>query len=134
MARGQRMRMQDILGVGQGDPEVAYDQTDPQAIMAGAEQAGAQQPIDPYQGANVAPTMGMEGPTDPAGMAEGMGAAPEDLSAGTDMLSDQELAMAEDPGAPDMEQIMSDPTLPPEQQAALQEQILMAARRQLAGL
>jgi hypothetical protein len=71
---------------------------------------------------------------DPEAAAGAIGAQPQDLSAGTDMLSDQELAQVDSPNAPDMSQIVNDPTLPPEIQAELQQQILMAARRQLAGL
>lgn len=133
------MRMQDILGTGQGTQDIPYDQTQPQDpaqdVMAGAQMAGQQQPPDPYGGANVAPTMDMGAPQgDPAMQAEQMGAQPQDLAAGTDMLSNQELAAVDDPNAPNMEQIMNDPTNSPEVQAELQQQILMAARRQLAGI
>ena len=148
MARGQRMRLQDIMGVGQGAGDIPYDRTDPAAeggepapadVMAGAQGQGMDPSQDPsMMGANVGPTMGlaqrggdMGTPVDQAGA---MGAGAEDLAPTTDMLSDQELSAVDSPGAPDMEQILNDPSLSPEDRAMIEQQILMAARRQMAGI
>jgi hypothetical protein len=138
------MRLQDIMGVGQGAGDIPYDRTDP-AVDGGEPapadvMAGAQSQADPYGGANVGPTMGlaqmggggdMSTPVDQAGA---MGAGPEDMAPTTDMLSDQELSAVDSQGAPDMEQILNDPSLSPEDRAMIEQQILMAARRQMAGI
>lgn len=133
MARGGKLRLQDILGTGMGGGDIPYDQTDPAAqdVMAGAQQAPPPEAADPYGGANVGPTMGMGSPMDQAGA---MGAGPEDMAPTTDMLSDNELAAVDDPSAPDLDQLINSPELTPEDRAMLEQQILMAARRQAAGI
>jgi hypothetical protein len=131
--RGSRLRLQDMMGAGQGGQDVPYDQTNPapEDVMAGAQAAGGGQ-ADPYGGANVGPTT--PGAQDPMTLASTMGAGQQDMAPNTDMLSDDELATVDSPDAPSIDDILSDPSLSPEDRAMIQQQILMAARRQAAGL
>jgi hypothetical protein len=107
------------LGGAMGDPG-AQDMAQPDLGAAGGMGA-----VDPMAGA--AP---MEG-GDP--MAGGLDAgAGGDVT--TDSLSDNDLAAMDNSQGPDLEQIMNDPSLSPEDRAAIEQQVLMAARRQIAGM
>jgi hypothetical protein len=78
-------------------------------------------------------TAGGMGAVDP--MAEGGGM--EDPMGGggfSDSLSDNELGAMDDVGGPDVEAMLNDPSMSPEDRQVLEQQILMAARRQIAGM
>ena len=150
------MRIADLMGTGVGANPVPYDQSQggDADVLAGAQAAGqAVTPAaDPSMGGppSLGGVMGDPGqqdmpPVDPgAGGMEGQPGAQPPVDAGgmgadpaagtTDQLSDTDLASMEGPQGPDMEQILSDPNLSPEDRAAIEQQILMAARRQIAGV
>ena len=151
------MRIADLLGAGAGGGAVPYDQSGggDEDVLAGA-QAAAQAGTPAAD-----PSMGMAPPSlgglmgDPGaqdmeqpdlGTAGGMGAVDPMAGAGdmggdpmagggfSDSLSDNELGAMDDVGGPDVESMLSDPSLSPEDRQVLEQQILMAARRQIAGM
>lgn len=149
------MRIADLLGAGVGGGQIPYDQTGggDEDVLAGAQAAGqaATPAADPSMGMappSLGGVMGDPGAQDMVepdlGTASGMGAVDPMAGGGgmegdamggfSDQLSDNELGAMDDAGAPDMEAILNDPSLSPEDRAAIEQQVLMAARRQIAGM
>jgi hypothetical protein len=101
-----------------GDPG-AQDMAQPDLGAAGGMGA-----VDPMAAGG-----DMAGGAEMGGMDPGAGG---DMT--TDSLSDNDLAAMDNSQGPDLEQIMNDPSLSPEDRAAIEQQVLMAARRQIAGM
>jgi hypothetical protein len=106
------------LGGAMGDPG-AQDMAQPDLGAAGGMGA-----VDPMAAGG-----DMAGGAEMGGMDPGAGG---DMT--TDSLSDNDLAAMDNSQGPDLEQIMNDPSLSPEDRAAIEQQVLMAARRQIAGM
>jgi hypothetical protein len=154
------MRIADMMGVGAGGGQIPYDQSGggDEDVLAGAQAAGqaATPAADVPMGAapSLGGVMGDPGAQDMGqpdlGSAGGMGAVDPMAGGGdmagdaqmggmggdmtTDSLSDNDLAAMDNSQGPDLEQIMNDPSLSPEDRAAIEQQVLMAARRQIAGM
>lgn len=121
----------EVLGVGSGGGEsIPYDRSNEAPELGGAMGAGLPPGDAPAEGMpgtaipdpNTAPTLGLaqlglgEAGADPSMMG-----LPE-MPGSTDQMSD--IGLAEDPT-----ELLSDPSLTPEQRAALEQEIMMAARR-----
>lgn len=126
-------QLPEILGAGQGEPGIPYDQTAPAQPPPPGPPMGAPPPeeLGPLAGlppSSVQPGGSLAqlgdslGAPPPAGGEMGMEAPPS-----TDQLSDVDLA-AQDPAT-----ILNDPNLSPEDRAMLEQELMLAAKRSMIG-
>jgi hypothetical protein len=118
---------------------------DPLAAMTPpmGDEAGLQAMLDPMGGGGAvtdSPMLGEElsaGITNPGDAALDLGGEGMPMEEGMGMEQDPGLGLEEDPAeleAAMMEESMGDPMTPPDEQALIQQQLQLAARRRLAGL